>query len=33
MQTEDMIPRIQKVFEEVFGGEEVRSEEAREYKV
>ncbi|KAJ9114683.1 hypothetical protein QFC22_005559 [Naganishia vaughanmartiniae] len=31
MQTEDMIPNIHKVFEEVFGNEGVRSDEAKEY--
>lgn len=31
MQTEDMVPNIHKVFEEVFGEEGVRSEEAKEY--
>jgi hypothetical protein len=31
MQTEDMIPNIHKVFEEVFGDEGVRSEEAKTY--
>ncbi len=29
MQTEDMIPMIHKVFEEVFGKEDVRSSEAK----
>ena len=31
MQTQDMLPLIAEVFVEVFGGEEVRSDEAAEY--